>query len=130
VFLSRRALLGTAAGAAGLAVMGATDAGAVGLGRRASAPLRSDYTASVGRVFTARRGDRTVRLRLTEIRDGVQTSARNRARCFVLVFEPVDGSSVPDAIYDLRRRGVRTHRLFLSSLGTGHALQAVVNRPA
>jgi hypothetical protein len=128
--LSRRAVLGATAGAAGLVTICAVDADAAVLGRTASAPLRSHYAGSVGRVFTARHGGRSVRMRLTAIRDVVPGSARQRSRCFVLVFAPVGrGMSAPDAIYDLRRHGVRTHRLFLSSFGTGRAMQAIINRP-
>lgn len=126
----RRTVLGATAGAIGLAAVGIADAGAGPLGRRASAPLRSDYSGSVGEIFHAVHDGRTVRLRLTAVRDLVPTSVRQRSRCFVLVFAPVGAARAPDAIYVLRRRGVPTHRLFLSSLGTDHAMQAVVNRPA
>jgi hypothetical protein len=127
--VSRRAVLGASAGAIGLVAAGAVDADAVGLGRTASAPLRSHYAGSVGRVFTARQGGHMVRMRLTAIRDIVPTSARQRSRCFILLFAPVGHAAAPDAIYELRCRGVRTHRLFLSSLGTAHAMQAIINRP-
>jgi hypothetical protein len=127
--LSRRAVVGAAAGAAGLVAVGAADARTPGLDRKVSAPLRSHYAGSIGRIFTARQGGRTVRLRLTAIRDVVPTSARQRSRCFILVFAPVGKVSAPDAIYLLRRSGVRTHRLFLSAFGTRHAMQAIINRP-
>ena len=132
--LSRRALLGATAGTAGVVAVAVAVAGvpadAAVSRRRGSAPLRSDYRHCVGRVFTATHGGRRVRLRLTAVRDLEPSSARQRERCFLLVFAPVGQAGHPDAIYALRRRGVRTHRLFLSSLGTDNALQAVVNRSA
>jgi hypothetical protein len=65
---------------------------------------------------------------LTHIHDLSPTTAEQRAHSFILIFAPVGGERLPDAIYRVRRRGVRTHRLFLSSVGTDRGLQAVVNR--
>ncbi|MCW2765669.1 MAG: hypothetical protein JWO11_1628, partial [Nocardioides sp.] len=83
---------------------------------------------SVGRVFTARHGGHSVRVRLTDIRDLAPTTARQRPHCFILIFEPVGVARLQDAIYVISRNGVPTHRLFLSSFGSGDSLQAIVNR--
>jgi len=127
---SRRAVLAATAGATALVAVGPVTAGAAPVGGSASAPLRSEYEHSVGRIFTASNGAHTIGMRLTSIRDVVPTSARQRAHCFILVLEPVDSVSAPDAIYVLRGRGVATHRLFLSAFGTDNAVQAIINRPA
>jgi hypothetical protein len=46
----------------------------------------------------------------------------------MLIFAPVGRTAHADGIYFLRRRGVRTHRLFLSGFGTDRGMQAVINR--
>jgi hypothetical protein len=120
-------VLGTGAGVAGVTALGAGEAWSV---PASSAPLRADYAASVGRTFTARHGRRSIRVRLTDIRDLKPTTSRQRAHCFALIFEPVGSAPLHDAIYVISRRGVRTHTLFLSSLGTAGALQAIINRRA
>jgi hypothetical protein len=91
-------------------------------------PRRSTYTGSIGRVFTAHHGGRSHRIRLTHIRDLTPTTAKAREHSFILVFAPVGAEKLPDAIYSLRRRGVVTHRLFMSAVGTERGMQVVINR--
>jgi hypothetical protein len=124
--LSRRAVLGGAIGTAGAAALGAGPAIASATIR--TAPVRSNYSGSVGQVFTAEHDGHRYRLKLTHIHDLPHCKAKHRPHNFLLVFAPVGHRKLPDAIYRLSRRGVRAHRLFLSSLGTERGMQAVINR--
>jgi hypothetical protein len=122
--LSRRAVLGGAIGAAGAVALGAGPAVAAAN----SAPLRANYTGAVGEVFTAEHDGHRYRIRLTHIHELQHCKAKQRQHNFALIFAPVGHHKLPDAIYRLHRRGVRTHRLFLSSVGTERGLQAVIYR--
>jgi hypothetical protein len=126
--VSRRAILAAAGGLAGLAAVG-FDGGAAAT-VPGSTILRSNYVKAVGQVFTATHAGHRHRLRLAAVRDLEPTTAAQRPHCFNLIFAPAGSTRLDDAIYVLRRPGVHTHRLFLSSLGTDGALQAVVNRLA
>jgi hypothetical protein len=129
--VSRRAVLLTGAGLAGVAALGLDEADAVGATTAPnSTPVRSNYTKAVGKVFTAVHAGRTHRIRLTHVRDLAPTSAAQRPHCFNLIFAPTGKARLHDAIYVLDRPGVHTHTLFLSGIGTDGAMQAVVNRPA
>ena len=123
---SRRAVLGVGLGSLVLAIVGvdetAADA-ATGAG-----PVRRDYASSIGKVFTVRHAGRTHRLTLTAVQDLPHTTKAQRQLCFSLLFTPVGGSVLSDGIYALKRTNVATHSLFLGRIGTGHTLQAVVNR--
>ena len=124
--VSRRTVLGASAvGTSGVVVAPGAAQGAA----NAAPPVRSTYAGSVGRVFRVRAGGTTVRLRLTAIRDLAGAEARDSERSFGLELAPVGGATLPDGIYDLRRAGVKTHGLFLSTFGTADAVQAIVNRP-
>lgn len=117
----------------GAAVLGATALGfdtVIGGGAASATPSRSDYASSIGKVFEAFDRDGTTRMRLTHADDATPAGAPSRFRSFVLVFEPVDGRGLDDGIYGVRRRGVPTHDLFLSNIGGGVTLQAVVNGTA
>ena len=126
--LPRRAVLTAGATALGLAVVGLGESSAEAAA--GSAPLRAHYAKSIGKVFTAERNGRRLRVRLTHIRDLNPTTARQRPYCFTLVFTPVGPARFAEGIYLLRRDKVRSHRLFLSSVGDRRAMQAVVNRSA
>jgi hypothetical protein len=127
--VSRRVVLTAGAGLAGLVVLGfdETDAAAA-TGAANSKPLRSNYTKAVGKVFTAVHAGRTHRLRLTHVRDLAAASAAHRPHCFNLIFTPVSKARLHDAIYVLAGPDVRTHKLFLSAIGTDGVMQAIVNR--
>lgn len=124
--VTRRTLLGGSAGLVGLALVGAGTAEAAAAST--TGPLRADYAGSIGQIFTATRSGRTYRLRLTHIHDLTRTAPTHRATCFNLVFEPADRTALPDGIYRLTRRGGPTHDLFMSRIGRGRSVQAVVNR--
>jgi hypothetical protein len=124
--VSRRTALGAGLGLIGLAVVGVNESTAEAAG--ASAPLRSHYASSVRKVFTARHGGRTYRLTLTAVQNLPHSRAAHRPYCFSLLFTPAGRTVLPDGIYTLVRAGVPTHSLFLSRVGTGRTLQAVVNR--
>jgi hypothetical protein len=124
VAMTRRAVLATGTGAVVLAGLGQGSAEAA-----VTAPLRSHYARSVGRVFVLRRGRVSVRARLVAIRDLSPVRRTDRPTCFTLVFEPLRGRKVGDGIYAVRRPGVPVHRLFVSTAGSGRRMQAVVNRP-
>jgi hypothetical protein len=127
--VTRRVVLGAGAGIAGLVALGSGEGAAEAAPIATSAPLRRHYKKSVGRIFTATHAGRTVRLRLTHIRDLSPTKAKQRQHSFTLVFTPVGKAHVPDAIYVMRTHGLQPHRLFVSSMGPNRGLQAVVNRP-
>ncbi|MCW2755727.1 MAG: hypothetical protein JWQ32_3138 [Marmoricola sp.] len=93
-----------------------------------TALARSDYRRAVGKVFTARHGRHSYRLRLKHIHDLAHTTAGQRQHSFNLVFAPVGSGHVPDGIYVLRSTHARVHTLFLSSIGSQRAMQALVNR--
>lgn len=123
--ISRRAVLGSAVGTAALVAIGidAAPAGAA----TTPAPLRSHYAPSVGKIFTAVRAGRSHQVTLTAIRDAVPTRAKDKPYAFTLILTPARGVRLPDGIYRLTRRGVRTHSLLLSSVGTAGKVQAAVN---
>lgn len=123
----RRTVLTAGMGAACLMALGiditaAEPAGATTL------LVRSDYRRAVGRVFTAKHGRHSYRLRLEHISDLAHTTAAQRRHSFNLVFAPVGSAHVPDGIYVLRSTHVPVHSLFLSSIGSHRAMQALVNR--
>jgi hypothetical protein len=121
----RRAVLGAGVGALALAAMGLpTPAGAA----TTSPPRRAHYAKSVGRTFTATRNGRSHTLKLAHIRDVAGTTSSYRDRCFNLVFTVAGTSDLPEGIYTVRRLGVPTHALFVSSLGGPRTVQALVNR--
>ena len=124
--VSRRGILvgGGLVGAAVAALDPADDARAAGR----TGPLRRHYARHVGAVFTLTRAGHTHRVHLRHIRDLRPTTAAHRPYCFNLIFAPAGPLVLPDGIYTVRRRGVPTHALFLSAVGAGHAMQAVVNR--
>jgi hypothetical protein len=123
---SRRTVLGAGLGLVGLAVVGTgeTSAGAAPV----AAPARHHFAPSVGKVFTARLGGHTHRLRLTAVHDLPHTSRSQRDRCFSLLFAPTGRAALPDGIYRLRLGRGAAHSLFLVHVGTGRTLQAIVNR--
>ncbi|MCW2855303.1 MAG: hypothetical protein JWR52_918 [Marmoricola sp.] len=103
----------------------------VGLAEPAGASTalaRSDYRRAVGKVFTARHGRHSYRLRLEHIHDLAHTTAAQRQHSFNLVFVPIGSAHVPDGVYVLRSSHVRVHPLFLSGIGSHRAMQALVNR--
>jgi hypothetical protein len=122
----RRAVLGAGLGAIGLAVIGvdAPDASAAA----SSLPRRSHYLNSVGRTFVATSGRYKHKVRLARIHNVAGGPAKRRDESFNLVFVVARGRQLADGTYTITRKGVRTHRLFLSRLGDGASMQAVVNR--
>jgi hypothetical protein len=138
VELTRRALLGAGVATAGVVALGVglpdaakaagTNATSAHPRSTRSAPLRADYEQHIGRVFTAERDGRTVRVRLTAVSAIAHGSARTRPYNFILIMKPVGAHHLHDGIYTVRRRGARTHRLFMSSVGTDRSMQSVVNR--
>jgi hypothetical protein len=105
VEVGRRAVLGAGLGVVGLAVVG-VDAPAA---EAATAlPRRSHYAKSVGRAFTVTRSKHSHSVKLTRIRNVARTPA--------------------DGIYTVTRKGVPTQQLFLSRVGDGANMQALVNR--
>ena len=125
--VSRRAILG-----AGFASVGLGMAGAMGATAPAAdaAPVvrlsRSHYAKSQGRTFTATHGKHVYHLKLLHIHDVAGTTAKQRDRCFNLVFGAT--GRMPDGIYTLARAGVLTQTLFLSRIGTDPTMQALVNQ--
>jgi hypothetical protein len=140
--VSRRAVLGAGVGTLGLVAFGiaapAANAAATTRARPVplapdkaspmSAPLRSDYAHSVGRVFTATRDGHVFRIKLSRIEDLVATTAKQRPHCFALIFAPTSKARLHDGIYVLRRPGLHTHKLFVSSVGAKGVMQAIINR--
>lgn len=142
--VSRRAVLGAGVGTVGLVALGAaapaaeaavgtkgktgTTDSAAAKASPMSAPLRSDYAASVGRVFTATRDGHTHRVTLTHVQDLVHTTTKQRPHCFGLMFAPVGKAKLHDGMYVLKRKGVPTHKLFISAVGTEGDMQAIINR--
>lgn len=123
---SRRTVLGAGIGLVGLAIVG-VDARTADAAT-STAPMRSQYTPSVGRVFTVRHGGRAHRVTLTAVQNLPHTRPADRQYCFSLLLIPAGRTDLPDGIYTLERSGVPAHSLFLSRIGTGRALQAVINR--
>lgn len=121
----RRAVLGAGLGVVGLAVVGidAPSAEAATV-----LPRRAHYAKSVGRLFTLRHGRREYRARLVHIHNVTGAPAGRRDHCFNLIFQVAGGHHLPDAIYAVSRKGVRTSHLFLSRVGDGAGMQALVNR--
>jgi hypothetical protein len=124
--VSRRTALGAGLGLLGLAVVGVDESAADAAST--SAPVRAHYASSTRKVFTARHGGRTYRLTLTAVQNLPHARAADRPYCFSLLFTPAGRTVLPDGIYTLVRSGVPTHSLFLSRVGTGRTLQAIVNR--
>jgi hypothetical protein len=125
----RRAVLGAGVGALALAAVGwPASASAATTSPNTSPPRRAHYAKSVGRTFTATCNGRSHTVKLAHIRDVAGTTSSNRDRCFNLVFTVAGTSDLPDGIYTLRRLGVPTQALFLSSLGGPRTVQALVNR--
>lgn len=123
---SRRTVLGAGLGLLGLVIVGvdAESADAVS----SPAPVRRNYASAVGKVFTVRHGGRTHRVTLTAVQNLPHAKAADRQFCFSLLFSPAARTVLADGIYTVMRAGVPTHSLFLSRIGTGRTLQAVVNR--
>jgi hypothetical protein len=122
----RRAVLGAGMGALALAAVGLPASAA---GAATTSPLRrAHYAKSVGRTFTAMRNGRSRTMTLAHIRDVAGTASSYRDRCFNLVFTVAGNSDLPEGIYTVRRLGVPTYALFLSSLGGPRTVQALVNR--
>lgn len=128
VDVSRRAVLGGGIGVLSLLAIGVVPSAAIAT--RESAPLRSHYESSVGEIFIASHDGRTAQVRLTHIRDVSHTSATQRPHAFILFFTPVGTKHLRDDIYTLRRRGVPTHTLLLSSVGSEGGMQSLINRSA
>lgn len=123
---SRRNVLGAGLGLLGLVAVGVDESAAEAA--TVAAPVRSDYTAALHKVFTVRHRGRTHRLTLTAVQNLPHTSAAHRQRCFSLLFTPAGSSPLPEGIYAPKRVGVPTHSLFLAHVGTARTLQAIVNR--
>jgi hypothetical protein len=102
----------------GLLALLVAEADAVTAAEIATPPLRSHYTAALGRVFRAEGLKRSARVRLTRI-DDLGPDA------FALEFTPVGRARLRDGAYVLRRRGVRAHELSLEAVADGAALRAV-----
>jgi hypothetical protein len=123
--ISRRAVLGAGVGTLALAAMGLpASAGAAST----SPPRRAHYAKSIGRSFTATFNERSHTVKLAHIRDVAGTTSSSRDRCFNLIFTVEGTSDLPEGIYTVRRLGVPTQALFLSSLGDPRTVQALVNR--
>jgi hypothetical protein len=123
---SRRTVLGAGLGLLGLVVVGVDAPAAEGVS--VLAPQRRHYTPALHKAFTVRHAGRSLRLTLTAVQNVPHTSPAHRQDCFSLLFTPAGRTVLPDGIYMLKRAGVPTHSLFLSRVGTGRTLQAVVNR--
>jgi uncharacterized protein DUF6916 len=131
VLVPRRAVLGAGLGA-GLGVLGLAVVGVDPPPAEAATvlPRRAHFAKSVGRMYTLRHGRREYRARLVHIRNVAGTPAGRRDHCFNLIFRVAGGHQLPDAIYVVSRKGVHTSRLFLSRVGDGAGMQALVNRSA
>lgn len=123
--VTRRTVLSAGAGLAGLAVIAAAP-GVANAATPAAGPLRSHYARSVGKTFTVQAHGRVHTVTLTAIHDLAPTTAMHRPFCFRLMFTPSGHIVLPEGIYTVRRAGVVTHSLLLSSTGS-RAMQAVVN---
>lgn len=94
-------------------------------------PVRSHFTAAIGRPFRADDGERTLDVRLAGVDDLHPDSAGDEHR-FALRFT-ASGFEAADGIYTLRRAGAPDVQLFLTPIGPRgltRTLQAVVNRTA
>jgi hypothetical protein len=132
--VSRRAVLTAGVGAFGLLAIGtASSPTAATAAPKAKAtvvpPARSHYAHAVGKTFTATHGRSTYALKLAHIRDVDGTTAKQRDQCFNLIFAAAGPTQPPEAIYALTRKGVLTHSLLVSRLGSGQSMQALVSRP-
>lgn len=123
---SRRTVLGAGLGLLGLVVVGIDETAADAA--TASVPVRQHYTPALHKVFTVHHAGGSHRLRLTAVQNLPHSSAAHRPYCFSLLFTPLGRTLLPDGIYRLQRTGVPTQLLFLSRVGPGNTLQAVVNR--
>ena len=123
---SRRAVLFSGAGLLGLAFVDtAVNAGSADAAT-APAPLRSDYSAQVGKVFTAQANGVTFRMTLAHIRDLQPTTSAQQPYNFTLVFQPAQ--PMPEGIYTVKRYQVPTQSFLLSAVGSAGLRQAVVYR--
>ncbi len=129
VEVSRRVVLGAGVAAAGLVITGMPAVAEAAPARpRPHGAQRSDYSRLIGRRFTAVSGTSRRALTLVAIKNLPRASAAQRETCFNLIFEPVGTRSLPEGIYRLQRSGARSNDLFLSGVGTGRTVQALVNR--
>ena len=132
--LTRRAALSSGAGMLALVATQLAPASAearTSRGRPAllgeAALRRNQYLPHVGKVFHAEHDGQVHRLRLVSAEHHDVSKALRNDR-FTLVFKPVGHGHLEDAIYILRRPGVPTRALLLTSLGTAGRLQAVISR--
>ena len=113
-------------GVLGVAAVGFGDSAVVGRAA-AAVPSRSTYAGAIGEVFDATANGHTTRLRLTSALQ-VDPPPGRRTESFVLMFEPADGARPTDSLYAMRGGSVPVHDLFVSSVGSDGAMQAIVNR--
>jgi hypothetical protein len=140
--VSRRAVLGASISTLGLVAFGIGAPGAEAAAKSstkplargaakpapASEPVRADYAHLIGRVFTVTRDGHAYRIKLTHLHNLPATTAKQHPHCFALIFAPVGKARLKDGVYLVRRSGTRTHKLFLSSVGSHGGMQAIVNR--
>ena len=127
--LSRRTVVASGLGSAGLMLLAPSPAGGhtLLLQDGPGGPLRSHFADGIGAVFTLVGSRDRARVRLSSIDDVAAAGAGNEL-CFTLTFTPLQGRRVPDGIWSVRHRGSASHDLFLSAVGRDGAVQAVVDR--
>ncbi|WP_403022399.1 DUF6916 family protein [Salinibacterium sp. GXW1014] len=121
--LTRRAVVASAVGVAGMAALGvaaATSPWTVPLGTPAATPTlvklaRSRFAPHLGLAFTARSGDSLHTLVLERIDDLPGAGSSDEQR-FNLIFTET-GKAVTDGIYQVSRDGAEPATLFLSAIG-------------
>jgi hypothetical protein len=138
--VSRRAVLTAGLGAIGLGTIALVAPSTIALAETSlddangasGLPVRSHFVSSVGKPFTATNAAGTFTLTLKEIHDLTPSTVADDENRFNLIFVSRD-LGFTDGIVTLRRRGVPTSTLFISSIGqvtTTQSLQALVNRQA
>jgi hypothetical protein len=95
-------------------------------------PVRSHFASSIGKPFTATTESGTFTMTLKAVHDLVPSTVADDENRFNLIFTS-GHLGFSDGIVTLRRTGVPTSTLFVSSIGqvtATQSLQAIVNRQA
>jgi hypothetical protein len=138
--VSRRAVLTAGLGAVGLGALALAAPSTIAFAETSvddahgasGLPVRSHFVSSIGKAFTATTATGTFVLTLTGIHDLVPSTVADDENRFNLVFT-TEHLGFTEGIVTLRRTGVPTSTLFVSSIGhvtATQSLQALVNRQA
>lgn len=135
--ITRRAVVGSALGVAGIAALGVTAASApwsrpsatTAAGPTIVTLSRSRFAPHVGLPFTATIGDTSHALVLSRIDDLPPQHGTDDEQRFNLIFSE-QGEALPDGIYEVAREGSAPADLFLSAIGADgdRQLQGLVDQ--